>query len=111
MLAVPCSREPVGTSMVTSIDGSPLNEVHLPPPRLFHGQVAGGEVDLGFLGGVYVFLLGRIGGPDLDHGVGPVQGDDLDVADEHVDGDGDRLRRFELGHDYLLCDFMTCVIS
>ena len=29
MLAVPCSREPVGTSMVTSIDGSPLNGVYI----------------------------------------------------------------------------------
>src|SRR4051794_36204564 len=66
--------------------------------RVLDLQLAVGELDDGLFGGLDVQLPRRVDRTDLDHGVRAVAGGEGDVAEDDVDGHGDRCGRVERGH-------------
>jgi hypothetical protein len=60
-----------------------------------------GVFDRGLLGRLHIPTLGGVRGQDLDRGVGPVGGDELDAPGRDVQGGGDRGGGVELLHRVL----------
>ena len=61
-------REPVGSSIVTSIDAAVLLEPASAASGALTTELAVGVLDAGLLGGLDVLLVGRVAGLHLDDG-------------------------------------------